>query len=342
MEESALVTGATGFVGSHMVEVLLEKGIKVYATDLPSSNTTNLKSLKGVEFIPADLTKPETLTNLPSVDYIFHPAAIFHFSTPWEVLRAVNVEGTRNLLEKVLENKRLKRFVNWSTTGIYGLPSKDTKEIDENSPASPSNNYERSKWMQEEIVREYADKYNIPTSIVRPSPIYGPRSKYGLGQLIMMVAEGQIQCSSIFGKSRFPAVHVKDVCEAAYFISQKESALGEAYILVDDQTLTVEEVPYVIGKETHTKIFQIYVPMGVIQMVSLLGARWSETLAKIMGWKEPKIEKDPLLYIAHNYYFHNKKIKELGYKFLYPDTKVGLIETISWYKKEGWIRCPEE
>ena len=132
MSPLSLVTGACGFMGTHMVEVLAEAGHRIRATDLASSyDHDDLKTGRSpgvlkrlnVEFVPADITKRETLDKaMEGVEYIFHIAAIFSYSAPWDLLYKVNVEGTRNILESAKLASSFKKIVLWSAGGFYRLP----------------------------------------------------------------------------------------------------------------------------------------------------------------------------------------------------------------------------
>ncbi|MEW5947781.1 MAG: NAD-dependent epimerase/dehydratase family protein [bacterium] len=340
MAKLALVTGACGFVGSNMVELLVSEGFRVRATDLESADRSAIESLD-IEFIPSDLTRKESLKPLfDGVALVFHPGAIFNFSVPLDVIKKVNAEGTRNLLEAAKDHP-IEHVINWSTTGVYGLPPRKLQPITEETPLAPANSYEISKKLQEDVAREYTRKYNMPITIIRPAPIYGPRSRYALGLLIPIIARCNICCSSVFSRSRFPAVHVRDVVGAALFLSQKKETIGETYIVVDDQLLTVFEVPHVIGPRVGTYIYTTHIPTVVIKYLMRFVAAWSSLQAKYITHRPPKVERDIASYLSHAFLFSNEKIKKAGYEFAYPDTQKGIIDSIEWYKREGWIKCPQ-
>lgn len=341
MEDLYLVTGACGFCGSHMVELLVEKGYKVRATDLPNSNRginyDVIKSL-GVEFTPSDLTEKETLKKvLEGVTYVLHPAAMFDYIASWELLEKVNVHGTRNLCEAMVEVGTIKRFINWSSAGVYGEPDPKLQPTKEDAPKGYNCLlYEKSKWEQEKVVVEFYEKFKLPFTTIRPSPIYGPRNFYGIGQIIFYIAKGQIPGIPVTARGRTPFVNVKDVCNSALFLLNKDSAIGEVYNIVDDTVITMYEFTHFVAPHVDATIINFYISMRQVAFWLGLAARWSYFIAKIRKTR-PKIEKESLNYITRSYWFSNEKLKKLGYQFLYPDARAGLKETIAWYRERGHL-----
>ena len=328
-DKLALVTGACGFVGSHMLDLLIGKGIRVRATDLKSADRSYVDEL-GVEFVPADLTRKMTLRPvLQGVDYIFHTASIFDYSAAWDLLYQVNVEGTRNLCEVALETDP-EIVVHWSSGAVYGI----SKELltKETSPVEPSNNYEKSKWIQEQTTLEFHGKYGLPVTVIRPASVYGPRGRYGAIAPIFMLARGELRAIPGSGKTMGAFVHAKDVVGSALFLASRKGAIGEAYNVADDSHYTNEELLLYAAELLEVKIRKFHIPTSLINFM----ARWSEWKAKIEN-KKPAVERDAVKYLFHNYWLDNSKIKSLGYKLVYPDIKEGLKETIRWYKDEGWL-----
>jgi len=323
-----LVTGACGFVGSHMVELLLSRGCDVRATDLELKSY--IVNKPGVEFIKADITLKDTLKPLfENVDYVFHIAAIFDYWTPWQVLYKVNVEGTKNLCEIALDSD-IKNMVIWSSGAVYGVPKevpvKETAEI------APVNDYEKSKALQEKVALKFYREYGLPVTILRPASIYGPRSRYGTAILLFMLAKGWFPAIPGDGKSRPVLVHVRDVVGAAYFLCDKKRVIGEVFNIADDSRYTIEELLLAVAKMLNVKIYRFHIPVWMLYLLANL----SECYARITG-KRPLIEKESIRYLTFDSLMDNSKIKALGYKLVYPDALVGLKETIEWYRKVGWI-----
>lgn len=374
-----LVDGARGHTGTFLVKEILETepDCKIVATDLwikerrelMKKETVFTKELEymteilkdeRVEFIAADLTKPESLKPLfkdKNYDVIFHPASLYDYFAELDILRKINVEGTRNLLEIICETQDLNkvRFIHWSTCGVYGQPKKlkydkELKHIipaDETSPYNPPNNYSISKMEQEDVVYEFYEKKKLKMTITRPAPIYGPYQLYGMYHIFMLVyIMGHAMLPAIYpGKKHklaFPSIHVEDLVKAAIFLSKKDEAIGEAYNIIHDLTWQSSALETVYEELALT---WTYVPMfwPLYKLVAKL-AFWmvkrKQEKAKKLGVR-PLIDAPMAGYITHQYAFSNKKLLDLGYKFKYQ-TVSGFKQTIRWYKDHGWFPTEDE
>lgn len=367
-----LVDGAKGHTGTFLVKELLEqdKTCQIVATDLPTDTRKELMTKETifskdlgymlevlddprVQFIPADLTKPETLGELfegKQYDVIFHPASLYDYFAKIELLRKINVEGTRNLLNIVSETQDLSkvRFMHWSTCGVYGEPKyqydKKTKYVilaDETMPYNPPNNYSISKREQELVVKEFIEKKELKATIIRPAPIFGPYQTYGTYHILLVFkVMGNGVVPLIHPKKHrlvLPSIHVLDLARAAIFLSQKDESIGEAYNVVHDAVWMDDWVEW-LSQQLGLRYTMIPVWFPVFKLFAKIAA-W---LADIREEKARKIGMRPLLdspmvkYVTHQYAFSNKKIKGLGFEFKY-DTWRGFKETVDWYIEHGWI-----
>ncbi|MEM2687194.1 MAG: NAD-dependent epimerase/dehydratase family protein, partial [Thermoproteota archaeon] len=215
-----LVTGASGFLGGHLVEEMVSKGYSVIGMVRKSSDTSLLRSL-GVELRIGDLTDPESLNRATgNIDIVVHLAAYYTFFGKKEMYRRVNVEGTRLLLEAALRNG-VKRFVYCSSTEAIG-PVKNTP-AEEDSPPNPSYEYGRSKLEAEKIVRSYGEK-GFEYTILRPSGIYGPRNVDDISYwFITAFARNALPTRIIVGDGRnlIQFAHVKDVVQGFLLALEK-------------------------------------------------------------------------------------------------------------------------
>lgn len=344
----ALVTGAAGFMGSHMVEILRENGWEVRATDLPSAlekddlvrgRFPSVLRKNGTEVVASDLTKKDTLTGIAKgVDIVFHIAAIFDYTVPYEILQKVNVEGTRNLLDSVLETGGVKRFMNWGAGGVYGWSVKNGVPIKESDPKTPTNNYLQTKWDQEQLVHSYYPRHKLACTSIRPTTVYGPRAVYGGGMFLMQPAKMKVVQVPRNFKFQIPFIHVRDVCRSAFFLSQKPEAVNEAYNTTDPNPMPTTDYFRLVAETMGRKFILLPpIPVGLFKGVSIF-------LANVLGWwsrhvshKRPAIERDPLDYIGIEFVYDIGKLQALGFNFEYPDPRIGIRDTLMWYKQQGWI-----
>lgn len=338
MKPTVLITGACGFVGSNLVKTALEKGWRVRATDLPSANRNMLKDLS-VEFIPADVTKKETLKRVvDGAEYVFHPAAVFNYSAPWKAFQEVNISGTENLCRAVVDAGDVKKFVLISTVEIYGITPPELLPTREDAPKCPESNYAKSKLGQEEVVSRFRKKHGLPAVTVRPGPIYGPGNYYGVAKMIQEPARLPFLAIPSNMDTRAPFVNVKDVCEAVFFLAQKDKAVGEAYNVVDDSSYTIYEFFKHLAPLLGKPFFTVPpVPAAHLKFMGKIAAKVIEAVSRLTRTK-PLIEEGYLIYVGNDFWFSNEKLKSLGYQLIYPDVKEGIKETIAWYREEGLIK----
>jgi len=326
--ERVLITGACGFVGSHMVELLASRGCSVVATDIRADPIVT--EIPNVEFHISDLTRKKTLEPLfDGIERVFHVAALFDYRAPWEQLYQVNVAGTKHLCEAAL-NDDLESMVVWSSGSVYGMP--DEIPAKETTTLKPINNYEKSKVEQEKAAFEFFKQNGLPVTILRPASIYGPRSKQGTAVLIFMLSKGEFPAIPGDGRSRPATVHVRDVVGAAEYLSGKQTAIGESFNIGDDSKYSIEDLLLAAAEMLGVRIRKLHVPIWALNLY----ASWSEWQAKRKG-RRTEVERESIRYLVYDSLLDNSKIKATGYRLLYPDPVLGLKETIAWYKSEGWL-----
>ena len=299
--ETCLVTGACGFVGRHMVELLVREGHHVRASDLKNTCEQDFERL-GVEFVPADLTDRTSLEPVvKGIEWAFHPASLFDYTAPHEALERANVVGTRNLGEACCDIE-VQRFVLWSSIGVYGVLHRNDFPADESAPLMPSNNLEKSKREQERIVTKLWKKRKLPAIVLRPAPIYGPRSHSGIYQLIYAVAKGWLGICSSLAKNRMPFVHVDDVVGAAYHLARHPSGIGHAYNIVDDTHYTIYQVLDYLAMVTGGKMVAVPVPEAAYRAFLRFCYRVAAWNSRRTYSRRPKIEADTLLYGMNDFF----------------------------------------
>ncbi|QQR81846.1 MAG: NAD(P)-dependent oxidoreductase [Deltaproteobacteria bacterium] len=344
----SLVTGACGFMGTHMVEILVKAGHRVRATDLVSAfDHDDLKtgrfrsviknlSAQGVEWVAADLTKPNEITKLmDGVDYVFHIAAIFSYSAPWEILHRVNVQGTQNLLDLIKKTPTFKKMILWAAGGVFKFPqSPEDLPIRETSPIDPQNNYLKSKWEQECLVRNFCRENNLKFSAIMPTTVYGPRAVYGGGQMIREPLQMKTVMVPRNFTARIPTIHVRDVCRAALHLAQSDQGNGESFIVNDNSTTKTTDFMQMMARLTGKK-FRLLppIPLGFIRFNLSIAAALGKLRKKIFGGPNPKFEKDLVKYFGVDFLCDNSKLKATGFQFEYPEFEKGLENSIPWFRE---------
>ncbi len=307
MKRRALVTGACGFIGGHLVERLLEDGWEVRATDLPKADRSRLSA--DAAWKPADLSRRETMAPVvQGMDVVFHTAGVTDASEPWELLYEANVLGTEYLLEAA-RGAGVERIVSWSSYGVYGKIKKDLRPLDETRPVRPSEALGRSMAMQDAVVWRYHEA-GLPATVLRPSMPYGPRARGGFAGVIRRVSRLPVVPVPMNRTRRAMSVHVKDVARAASFVAQRQDTLGEEYNLTDDGRYTTRAFLALLAEALGKR--SVPVPA-------------SRSLLKGGAW------------LTVDFVPSNSKIKSLDFRFVFPDPRSGIPETIEELRREGYL-----
>lgn len=333
--EKFLVTGACGLTGSHTCELLHERGIPYRATDLAGADTTVLPA--GAEFIPGDMTDPESLKPVVAgIDVILHPAAIFDWSTPRDVLEAVNVRGTENLCVAA-KDAGVRRLVSWSTAGVYGRQKFEVLPIREDYPKRPVEDYSITKYMEDQVVLRFNGEGGLTTSVIRPGLVYGPRSHYGAGQLFEILAVMPAVPVPVNFTYRIGVVHVRDIASAAIFVAGKPEAAGEEYACVDCSGITIADFFRLVARTMEKPTVPVYIQPSFARKAGLMAADISEWFAQNVTHTHPFIERGPIQSFPVDLYISNRKLLDLGYEFEYPTPERGIEEYIAWMREEGLL-----
>jgi nucleoside-diphosphate-sugar epimerase len=235
-----LVTGATGFVGSHVVDRLLEQGESVRALVLEPNESESLRT-RGVNAFQADLTDGADLTRaLDGVDVVVHCAGIVpdRLSAVPGGLWQVNLGGTEQLLAASARTG-ITRFVHLSSVVVYGIAT--STPVTEDAAKRPIGAYSESKWAAELALWRYHAEHQLPVVAVRPCWIYGPRDQKftpGLlrrcGQRVMVLPDG--------GHHLLDLVFVSDVVDAVLAAATNPQAVGRAYNITDGEKHSLREI----------------------------------------------------------------------------------------------------
>ena len=226
---AVLVTGASGFLGGRLAQVLVARGETVRILARPSSDTRHLAGLP-LEIVQGDLAATASLAAaVKGVTHIYHCAACSTDWAPWDVFYAANVAGVRNLLDAALQVNSLQRFLHVSTTDVYGYPA---VPCDESHPLTDVGlPYNRTKCQGEECVWE-ASRRGLPVTVVRPATIYGPRSKDFVIEIAKLIRQGTMAVVD-GGRSPGGFCYVDNAVDAIIRAATLPGALGRPYNLSD-------------------------------------------------------------------------------------------------------------
>ena len=227
--EICLVTGASGFIGGHLVERLVRDGYQVRCLVRATSDTSRLEQL-GVELAIGDLTNPRSLVRAAvGCTYVFHCGAMVSDWGTVEEIERINVTGTRELLKAAAE-AGVVRFVHVSSTDIYGYPG---RPVDETHTGNGFRNwYSDTKRRAEDEVRRAETETRLETVILRPATVWGPRSTEVVGEFATALKGGYMLLVG-GGRANAGLVYVDNLLDAAVLALRSEHAAGEAFNLVD-------------------------------------------------------------------------------------------------------------
>jgi nucleoside-diphosphate-sugar epimerase len=233
MPQTVLVTGATGFVGSHVAETLLRRGDRVRALARASADTSFLESL-GAEIVRGDLSDPASLPKaVEGMDVVVHCAAKVGDWGHVDGYRAVNVEGLRALFDAVL-NRPLHRFVVVSTLGVYEARHHHGTDESEPLPDRHIDGYTQSKVEAERLALQYKRKQNLPVTILRPGFVYGPRDRTILPRLADRLKEGSIIYIAR-GRHALNTTYAGNLADAVALAIDNPVAVGEVFNITDGE-----------------------------------------------------------------------------------------------------------
>lgn len=324
----ALVTGGTGFVGSHLVDLLLEKQYNVRCLIRKSSDRKWLNG-KPLEFVYGDLFDENALREAVSgVDYIYHSAGVTKAKKKEDYYRGNSV-GTKNLLAATAEhNPNLKRFVHISSQAAVG-PSETRTPITEERPARPLTTYGKSKWQAEEECRRMMDR--IPITIVRPPVVYGERDK-DVFEFFNTYKKG-LQPMVGFSEKLVSMIHVVDLVRGIVMAGESERTVGHTYFIASMRQYGWAEIGEATRKAMNKGALRIRLPEFVVYIVAAFAEFFS-----LFSSKPALINFEKARDMVQDYWTCDPSKAKQDFGF---EQKISLEEgirrTVEWYLAEGWL-----
>ena len=326
-DRTCLVTGASGFLGSYVVEQLVERGARVRCLVRRSSSRRFLPS-SAVDFVFGDVTDPSSLDEaLAGAEYVFHVAGLIKTPRPEDYYR-VNYLGAINLLEACRSHReRLRRVIVVSSQAAAG-PSAPGRPVDESRPCSPVTPYGKSKLLAETAARAYFDR--LPITIVRPPTIYGPRDRESL-LLFQVVARGIRP--SLVGGSEISLIHAADLAEGIILAAAHPAARSRTYFLASDETPSMDQLTAEVAAALGRSAGRITVPDWSVRGA----ARFAEAI-RVFGGSSMIFDRWKAEELLSRYWACSNQLAraELGFS---PRVSLheGIVETARWYRKMAWL-----
>ena len=304
--KKALVTGCAGFIGSHLVDKLLELGYEVigidcftdyYPGELKGKNVSNALNHKNFKFVKEDILEME---EFPEVDYVFHLAAQAGVRASWgksfEIYSRNNIEATQRLLE-FYKNRELKKFVYASSSSVYGDAELPMKEDSILKPVSP---YGVTKLAGENLCYLYWKNYNVPTVSLRYFTVYGPRQRpdMAIHKFVKAILNDEEITVYGDGKQTRDFTYVDDAVEAT-ILAAEDTIMGEVFNVGGGSRISVneliEQIEIIVKHETKLKYGE--------KQRGDVGDTLADTskAGKLLGWKPmTNIDKGLEKYISTN------------------------------------------
>ena len=325
MNETAAVTGGTGFIGRYLIDLLLADGFGVRVL---TRNPERAKTIwdDRVQIWPGDVTDPNSLVGFAGGTSIIFNLAGTIFED--DSLTAVNENGTLNLLKECMTHP-LQRFVHLSSVGVIG--SSQHKIIDEETVCNPVNAYERSKLRGEELVMEFFHAHGLPVTVMRPTIVFGigrSREKDSFASWMQTIQSGRFR---YIGRGDYSAnyIYAEDVAAACVQVSRSDQALGEIFIVADPCPLRefVQAAAEFMGAAQPATL-----PLWIAQAAASASSILEKSMKKSLPLTASRVQAltSDTIYSAQKLQKNVGFVPAVGYR-------EGLSRTIHWYKAQGIV-----
>jgi acetylornithine/succinyldiaminopimelate/putrescine aminotransferase/nucleoside-diphosphate-sugar epimerase len=331
-DHSCLVTGATGFIGGHVVQRLLAEGYQVRCLTRGTSDTSLLDKLE-VEIATGDLTDARSLARASDgCRYVLHCGALVSDWATSQEIEQINVVGTRNLLEASAQAS-VERFVHFSSTDVYGYPG--SAAVDESYSASRFRNwYAQTKLAAEAEVRRAEQAHDLETVILRPATVYGPRSKEVVGEIARAIRGGNMLLVD-GGRAVAGLVYIDNLVDAALLALRHEAAPGQAFNASDGLDVTWKQFTDGLAEGLGCKEVRWSIPYWMANGIGFSLEHGYRLLRRTTHLETPPLlSRQAVQMLGRDQRFSNQKARDvLGWE---PrvDYAAGLGATVEWLKAE--------
>jgi nucleoside-diphosphate-sugar epimerase len=321
-----VVTGATGLVGSHIVEHLVARGERVRALVRPTSDAAFLRE-QGVELAVGDLHDADSLRRaLAGADVVYHCAARVSDWGPWAQFRSDTVDATRNVVETA-RAVGVGRFLHVSSIAVYGRPRPGRGEVTEEAPLGRRpwlwDHYGRAKILAEQVVW----RADPGATAVRPVWVYGPRDRASMPRVIAALRAGRVPIIGP-GSNALNVLYAGDVAEGAILAATSPEARGQAYNLSSAGEVTQVELLNTLTDALGLPRVRRHVPYFLAMRAAFLSEAWGRLLRRRTP---PTLTRKAVNLVARSTRYSTAKARaQLGWR-PQVDIREGVRRTLEWY-----------
>jgi dihydroflavonol-4-reductase len=320
----AFITGASGFIGTHLARKLLDLNWQVsilrHAQDIPD--------MEKCQVFQGDIRDPDFLKEiLRGTDVLFHLAAALGASRiAKEEFFRINAQGTKNVLQSAVD-ARVEKIVHFSSAGVLGSV-KENRPAEENHLPHPRDIYDRTKWEGEKIALRFAEKGGNVV-VIRPGWVYGPGDRRTF-KLIKALATEKFMLLTKGSVCQTP-VYIDDLIQGILLCAEKGAA-GEIYHLTGKEALTVKEITTAIAHAAGKNFPHWPLPIFLLKV-----AAWKLEMFYNFFGKEAPLTRGKLAFFVHPKPLSIQKAKtKLDYEPEW-DFKSGIASSLAWYRQNGWL-----
>jgi len=323
----AVVTGASGFVGSHIVDELLRQGARVRCL-LRSTSATRWLDGKDVEITRLDLRDAARLeAALRGANWIVHAAGLTHARSPRE-FQEVNVGGTERMLGAAMKARdQLQRFLLISSQAVAG-PAVEGRPVTETERPDPVSVYGSTKRRAEELTMLL--KESLPVVAIRPPAVYGPRDD----ALLKLFIAAKWHLLPVLRKGgRFSLIHAEDLARAVHLALTHPRAVGQVYFAAEPDATDYKEMGEMVRRAMKTWAVSVRPPWLALQAGALIGELWGS-----LRDRPPYLSREKLREMSiGDWICSSAKIRsELNWTPAVPLAE-GVERTAAWYREAGWV-----
>jgi polyketide synthase len=327
-DDVCLVTGATGFIGGHLAQRLVQEGHQVRCLVRATSDTTTVDELD-VEIAVGDLTDARSLARAAEgCRYVFHCGALVSDWATAKEIERINVAGTRNLLEASVAAS-VQRFIHFSTTDVYGYPG-GTAVDETHVPTGFRNWYAQTKLAAEAEVRRMEKAHSLDAVILRPATVYGPRSTEVVGEIARAIRGGNMLLVD-GGRAIAGLCYVDNLMDAAVLALRHDAARGQAFNASDGLDVTWKQFTDGLANGLGCSQVRWSLPYWLANGIGFSLEQGYRALRRTTRLTTPPLlSRQAVQVMGNDQSFSNRKARELLGWEPRVDYPTGLAATLEW------------